>query len=85
MASRGIVMSYATVRHCERRRRAPTGDKWYLDEMFLNINSVRHYLWRAVDQNGVVIDILYNQNATVLRPFASFASCWKPPAVVGSA
>jgi putative transposase len=29
-----------------------------LDEVFLNINGVRHYLWRAVDQNGVVIDIL---------------------------
>ncbi len=29
-----------------------------MDEVFLNINGVRHYLWRAVDQNGVVIDIL---------------------------
>ena len=29
-----------------------------MDEVFLNIHGVRHYLWRAVDQNGVVIDIL---------------------------
>ena len=41
-----------------KKRRARTGDKWHLDEVFLNINGVRHYLWRAVDQNGVVIDIL---------------------------
>jgi putative transposase len=41
-----------------RRRRARTGDKWHLDEVFLKINGVTHYLWRAVDQNGVVLDIL---------------------------
>src|SRR3954451_18909367 len=41
-----------------RKRRPPTGDKWHLDEVFLKINGVQHYLWRAVDQNGVVIDIL---------------------------
>ena len=40
------------------RRRARTGDKWHLDEVFLKINAVTHYLWRAVDQNGVVLDIL---------------------------
>jgi putative transposase len=69
MASRGVVVSYETVRRwCDkfgkdyaaglRRRRSQTGDQWHLDEVFLNINGVRHYLWRAVDQNGVVIDIL---------------------------
>ena len=34
------------------------GDKWFLDEVFLKINGVQHYLWRAVDQNGAMIDIL---------------------------
>jgi transposase-like protein len=29
-----------------------------LDEVFLKINGVQHYLWRAVDQQGTVIDIL---------------------------
>jgi putative transposase len=69
MASRGVLVSYETVRRwCDkfghlytaglRKRRARTGDKWHLDEVFLKINGVRHYLWRAVDQNGVVIDIL---------------------------
>src|SRR4029450_2958028 len=41
-----------------RRRRARTADKWHLDEVFLKINGVTHYLWRAVDQNGGVLDIL---------------------------
>ena len=69
MASRGVLVSYETIRQwCEkfghlyaaglRRRRARTADKWHLDEVFLKINGVRHYLWRAVDQNGIVIDIL---------------------------
>ena len=69
MAARGVLLSYETVRRwCEkfgrqfaagvRRRRARTGDKWHLDEVFLKINGVTHYLWRAVDQNGVVLDIL---------------------------
>jgi putative transposase len=69
MAARGVVVSYETIRRwCDRfgqryaaglrKRRPRTGDKWHLVEVFLNINGVRHYLWRAVDQNGVVIDIL---------------------------
>jgi len=69
MATRGVLVSYETLRcWCDkfgkqyadglRRRRARTGDKWHLDEVFLKINGVTHYLWRAVDQNGVVLDIL---------------------------
>jgi putative transposase len=41
-----------------RRRRARPGDKWHLDEVFLKINGKQHYLWRAVDQDGNVLDIL---------------------------
>jgi putative transposase len=41
-----------------RRRRPWTGDKWHLDEVFLTINGKRHYLWRAVDQDDHVLDIL---------------------------
>ncbi len=33
-----------------RRRRAAAGDKWHLDEVFVKINGVRQYLWRAVDR-----------------------------------
>jgi putative transposase len=42
-----------------RAGRAPRpGDKWHLDEVFLAIHGERHYLWRAVDQDGQVLDIL---------------------------
>src|SRR3954447_10170870 len=69
MAARGVLVSYETVRRwCDkfgkqyvdglRRRRAQTGDKWHLDEVFLKINGKLHYLWRAVDQHGNVLDIL---------------------------
>ncbi|MDV6277941.1 IS6 family transposase [Rhodococcus erythropolis] len=69
MAERGIEVSYETIRTwCAKfgpdyarrlRARAPrSGDKWHLDEVFVNIGGVRKYLWRAVDQHGNVLDIL---------------------------
>ena len=71
MAARGVIVTYETIRRwCDkfgkqadglRRRRARTGDKWHLDEVFLKINGIAHYLWRAVDQNGVVLDILVQE------------------------
>ena len=68
-SSRGIVVTYETIRQwCRkfgqtfanelRRRRAKPGDKWHLDEVFLKIRGKTHYLWRAVDQHGNVLDIL---------------------------
>ena len=44
-----------------RRRRVRAGDKWHFDEVLLKINGKRHWLWRAVDQNGVVLDILVQE------------------------
>jgi putative transposase len=41
-----------------RRRRPRCGDKWYMDEMVLTIRGKKHSLWRAVDQDGNVLDIL---------------------------
>jgi putative transposase len=41
-----------------RKKRVRFGAKWHLDEVFIKMNGVQHYLWRAVDQNGAVIDIL---------------------------
>ena len=69
LAERGIVLSYETVRRRRmkfgqsfanrlRRRLPRLGDKWHLDEVFIRIQGVQPYLWRAVDQNGVVLDIL---------------------------
>jgi putative transposase len=69
MSSRGVQMSYESIREwCrkfgqtyanELRRKSPRpGDRWHLDEVFLKINGQLHYLWRAVDQDGDVLDIL---------------------------
>src|SRR5919109_5366445 len=54
-----------------KHRRAQTGDKWHLDEVFLTINGKRHYLWRAVDQHGNVLDILVQsrRNAKAAKRF----------------
>jgi transposase-like protein len=41
-----------------KRRRPRPGDKWFLDEVFIRIRGEQHYLWRAVDQDGTVLDIL---------------------------
>ena len=41
-----------------RRRRPRPGDTWQRDEAFLPIRVAQHYLWRAVDQDGNVLDIL---------------------------
>ena len=69
LATRGIVVSHETVRQWARkfgqdfanqiRRRLPcAGDKWHLDEVCLMIRGTKHWLWRAVDQNGFVLDVL---------------------------
>ena len=69
LAERGIIVSYESVRQwClkfgasfadkMRRRQPRPGDKWYLDEVFMRITGELHFLWRTVDQDGVVLDIL---------------------------
>jgi len=69
LAQRGIIVSYETVRiWCQKfgpdyarklkRRQGRLGDIWHLDEVFIRINGQQRYLWRAVDQDGDVIDIL---------------------------
>jgi putative transposase len=69
LAERGVAVTHESIRHwCRkfgadfagrlRRRRPRPGDTWHLDEVFIRIRGVLHYLWRAVDQRGVVLDIL---------------------------
>ena len=69
LAERGITVSYETIRqwcvtfgpHYARRIKksnGPRGDRWFLDEVTVSIQGQRRYLWRAVDQDGEVIDIL---------------------------
>ena len=69
LAARGVMVSHETVRQWgikfgqgfanQIRRRLPrAGDTWHLDEVVVEIAGVQHWLWRAVDQDGTVLDIL---------------------------
>jgi putative transposase len=69
LAARGVCVSYETARRWEKkfgkafsdqlRQRAPArGDKWRMDEVVVSIAGEQHRLWRAVDQNGFVLDVL---------------------------
>jgi putative transposase len=69
LAQRGIDVSYETVRcwtikfgpqitrNLKRRRPAPSS-RWHLDEMVVNIRGKRMFLWRAVDDEGEVLDMI---------------------------
>ena len=68
LAQRSITVTYETIRQwcltfgphyarTLRRRRGRMGDTWYLDELFVALNGHRQYLWRAVDEDGDVLDI----------------------------
>src|SRR4029077_16086413 len=69
LAARGICVTYETVRQWGKkfgkafsdqiRQRAPArGDKWHMDEVVISIAGEPYWLWRAVDQNGFVLDVL---------------------------
>jgi putative transposase len=82
LAARGIQVSYETIREWSlrfgrtyaetlKRRRPQPGDKWFLDEVFVRIRGKLHYLWRAVDQYGNVLDVLVQsrRNTKAARRF----------------
>ena len=69
LAQRGVAVTYETIRQwCQRfgpvyarqlrRRRGRMGDTWHLEEVFVTIQGRQQYLWRAVDEDGDVLDIL---------------------------
>jgi putative transposase len=69
LAARGITVSHETVRQWARkfgqafanqiRRRLPgAGDKWHLDEVVISVAGKKHWLWWAVDRDGLVLDVL---------------------------
>ena len=82
MLEGGVDVSYETIRAwCDRfgqlyanqlrRRGRRLGDKWHLDEVFVQINGAPRYLWRAVDQHGNVLDSLVqsHRNAVAAKKF----------------
>src|SRR4029453_13671996 len=67
LLERGIIVSYETIRRWGRkfgpayakqlrRRRPSRQDVWHLDEGVVSIAGAKHWLWRAVDQDGYVLD-----------------------------
>jgi|SRR5665213_2460196 len=69
LAERGIELSYETIRywankfgpeiaHNLRRRATPASPRWHLGEMVCSVRGKRMYLWRAVDDEGVVLDLV---------------------------
>ena len=85
MLVRGVIVTYETIRQwCAkfgpvyaaglRRRQPRPGDTWHLDEVFVTINGRRHYLWRAVDQDGNVLDILVQPRRDAKAPTGSSAT-----------
>ena len=75
LAERGLDISYETVRRWVlkfgpliarklRQRRSRPSDRWHLDEMVARIAGRRMYLWRAVDHEGEILDMLVSAGAT---------------------
>jgi len=70
LAARGIIVSHQTIRlwaekfertfanQIRQRSRGRLGDKWHLDEAVVSIGGKMHWLWRAVDQDGFVLEVL---------------------------
>ena len=82
MAERGIAVSYESIRlWCNKfgplyskrlkRKHQGFGDTFFIDEVFVNIKGRRHYLWRAVDQDGDVVDVYLQtrRNANAAKRF----------------
>jgi putative transposase len=82
MLQRGVIVCYETIRRwCAkfgqayanrlRRRHGRPGDKWHLDEVFVKINGTIYSLWRAVDQDGNLLDVLVQsrRNANAAKRF----------------
>ncbi len=72
LVERGIDVSYETIRRWAlrfgpayaarlRRQRPRPSDRWHLDEVFVKIRGKTLYLWRAVDDEGEVPDILVDR------------------------
>ena len=68
LAERGVTVSYESIRlwcikfgskyfRRLKRKHRGFGDTFYIDEVFVKINGRQHYLWRAVDQDGEVVDV----------------------------
>ena len=96
LAERGIQVSYETI-HCWvnkfgkyfaayiRKNRPQASDKWPLDEVVLKIKGKTYYLWRAIDSNGDVLDVLAQprrNTRAAMRFFRKLFASFKKPRVI---
>ena len=88
LAQRGLTMSYEAIRlwcltfgsaYARRlkRRQGRLGDTWHMGEVFVTIQGQRRHLWRAVDQDGDVIDILVQSRCDCRAATRSFRKLLK--------
>jgi transposase-like protein len=99
LAERGVYVSYETVRRWAlkfgqayarrlRTTRPRPDGRWHLDEVFVSINGKRMYLWRAVDSEGEVLDILVqsrrNKTAALklMRKLMKKQGIWASPSTM---
>ena len=87
LAERGVDVSYETVRRWVlkfgpvvarrlRERRPRPSCRWHLDEMVVRIARKRMYLWRAVDHEGEILDILVQRRRDKRQKVPRHQSCW---------
>ena len=86
LSQRGITVSYESIRlWCNKfgpkyarrlkRKHRGYGDTFFIDEIFVKIHGKQHYLWRAVDQDGEVVDVfLQTQREGMTRPSSDSSS-----------
>ncbi|MFC3859482.1 IS6 family transposase [Deinococcus antarcticus] len=93
---RGIQVSHETIRDwCDKfspnlskelRKREPRrGSRWHLDEVCVKIKGVKHWLWRAVDEHGAVLDVLLQEHRDTEAAktfFATLLSAYETPTVI---
>ena len=86
MLVRGVSVTYEAIRkwcrkfgqaYASQRRRPRPGDTWHLDEVFLTIHGERQYLWRAVGQEGNLLEILVQRRRDKHAARSSSASSSK--------
>jgi putative transposase len=99
LAERGIIVTHEAIRqwclrfgreyaNSIRQRRPQPGDKWHLDEVIIKVCGETHYPWRAVDQDGNVLDILVQSQRKAKAATRFFRRLLKPvrfPASAGAA
>ena len=81
---RGIVFSHEAVRDREtklapalaeglrRRRRGKVGNSWYVDETYIKVHGHWRYLYRAIDRNGALVDVMFSEHRDMAAAKAFF-------------